>query len=124
MDIVEILKADYQRFPKDQTYSLYADDVYFKDPLNEFRGVDRYKGMINLIDTIFQNILMDLHNIYRNGNTIEMEWTLNLTSPLPWKPRLAIPGHSFLEVRGDRLISHIDTWHISRLDVLKQNFRN
>lgn len=122
MDIIEILKEDYQRFPKDQTYSLYADDVYFKDPLNEFRGIKRYQSMIKLIGTVFQDVKMDLHDIRRHGNTIEMEWTLNLTSPLPWKPRLAIPGNSELQVYGDRLISHIDYWHISRFDVLKQNF--
>ena len=39
MDIIEILKDDYQRFPINQTYSLYTADVYFKDPLNEFRGM-------------------------------------------------------------------------------------
>ncbi|MEM6403902.1 MAG: DUF2358 domain-containing protein, partial [Cyanobacteria bacterium P01_D01_bin.116] len=33
MDIVEILKEDYQRFPENQTYSIYAEDVYFKDPM-------------------------------------------------------------------------------------------
>jgi hypothetical protein len=36
VDIVEILKDDYSRFPKNQTYSLYAEDVYFKDPMNQF----------------------------------------------------------------------------------------
>ncbi|MEO1127354.1 MAG: DUF2358 domain-containing protein, partial [Cyanobacteria bacterium J06639_16] len=41
MDILERIKADYARFPADQSYELYAPDVYFKDPLNEFRGVNR-----------------------------------------------------------------------------------
>ena len=43
MKVVEILNQDYQRFPENQTYEIYAQDVYFKDPLNEFRGVDRYQ---------------------------------------------------------------------------------
>ena len=29
MDIIEILKDDYQRFPENQTYNIYAKDVYF-----------------------------------------------------------------------------------------------
>ena len=33
----EILLEDYQRFPDNQTFDIYAPDVYFKDPLNEFR---------------------------------------------------------------------------------------
>ena len=43
MSIVEILKQDYQRFPTSQTYSIYADDVYFQDSLTKFRGIDHYK---------------------------------------------------------------------------------
>lgn len=123
MDIVEVLREDYQRFPKDQTYSLYSKDVYFKDPLNEFRGLKGYKGVIRMIDTLFQDIQMDLHDIRLQDNVVKMEWTLNMTSPLPWKPRLSIPGWSELTLNQERLIvSHVDHWHISRLNVLKQNF--
>ena len=42
-DLVEILREDYQRFPENQTFEIYADDVYFKDPLNEFNGVKKYR---------------------------------------------------------------------------------
>ncbi|MEC4895169.1 MAG: DUF2358 domain-containing protein [Oscillatoria sp. PMC 1051.18] len=123
MDILQILKEDYQRFPDNQTYSIYAKNVYFQDPLNKFRGVKRYQKMIQFLGTFFQDVKMDLHNIYREGDTIHTEWTLNMTSPLPWKPRLAIPGRSELKVKNEStVISHLDFWHISRFDVLKQNF--
>ena len=122
MDIVQILKQDYQDFPVNQTYSIYAENVYFRDPLNEFRGVERFKQMLGFIDTWFRDIKMDLHHIRRSGNTIAMEWTLNMTSPRPWKPRLAIPGRTEFKLNDEELIiSHIDYWHTSRLDVLKQN---
>lgn len=123
MDIIEILKADYQRFPANQTYNIYADDVYFQDPLNNFRGVERYKKMIKFIQTWFLNCRMDLHNIQQLGNTIKTEWTLSWNTPLPWKPRISISGWSELGLNSDGLInSHIDYWHCSRLDVLKQHF--
>ena len=123
MDLLETLKQDYQRFPQDQTYSLYAEDVYFKDPLNEFRGVKRYKKMINFLTTFFSNVQMDLHDIQHHEDRIETQWTLYLTSPLPWKPRLAIPGRSELKINEEGLISaHIDYWDCSRWSVLKQNF--
>ncbi|MBD2059861.1 DUF2358 domain-containing protein [Oculatella sp. FACHB-28] len=123
MNIVETLKDDYSRFPKDQTYSLYAGDVYFKDPMNQFRGCDRYKLMIGFIDTWFINPKMDLHQIQQMGNQIRTEWTLSWNTPLPWKPRIAIAGWSELEINQDGLIcAHIDYWHCSRLDVVKQHF--
>lgn len=122
MNITEIIKQDYQKFPKDQTYSIYAEDVYFKDPLNEFRGVKRYQTMIGFIGTFFGDVNLELHDIKRQEDTIKTEWTLHLTSPLPWQPRLSIPGWSELKLERDLIISHIDYWHISPWDVLKQNF--
>lgn len=123
MDIIQILQQDYQRFPIDQTYSIYATDVYFQDPLNRFRGVEKYKAMIAFIKTCFIAVKMDLHDIRRSGDTISMEWTLSWNTPLPWKPRIAIPGWSELKLNSDQLIiSHIDYWKCSRLDVLKQHF--
>ncbi|MDZ8227990.1 MULTISPECIES: DUF2358 domain-containing protein [unclassified Nostoc] len=122
MDIIEILKEDYQRFPVNQTYSIYAPDVYFQDPLNKFRGVKRYKKMVNFIQTWFLDPKMDLHNIQRLGDTIKTEWTLSWNTPLPWKPRISIPGWSELSLNSDGLIvSHVDYWNCSRLDVVKQH---
>ena len=122
-DLVAILRSDYERFPDNQTFEVYADDVYFKDPLNEFRGVKKYKAMIGFLGNFFNDVEMEVHNLTREETTIKIEWTLNMTSPLPWKPRLSIPGWTELKVSDDNLIaSHIDHWHISRWNVLRQNF--
>jgi hypothetical protein len=32
MDLLDQIRADYQQFPHHQSYHLYAEDVYFKDP--------------------------------------------------------------------------------------------
>ncbi len=123
MSIIQILKDDYQRFPTDQTYSIYADDVYFKDPMNEFRGVDRYKQMIGFIQTWLLNCQMDLHGIERSHNTIRTDWTLRWQTPLPWKPHIAIAGWSELTLNEQDLITaHIDYWHCSKLNVVRQHF--
>ena len=39
MDIMQILQEDYQRFPANQTYSIYAENVYFQDQVFKFRGI-------------------------------------------------------------------------------------
>lgn len=122
-DLVEILQEDYQRFPENQTFEIYAEDVYFKDPLNEFRGVTRYKKMIAFLSSFFSTIDMEVHDVSQNEDLIKTEWTLNMTTPLPWKPRLSIPGWSELKVNNENLISsHVDYWHISPWNVLSQNF--
>jgi Uncharacterized conserved protein (DUF2358) len=121
MDILEILKDDYQRFPENQTYSIYAKDVYFEDPVNRFTGVDRYRKMIGFMATFFQDINLDLQGISQSGDSIETRWTLSWTAPLPWRPKMVINGRSELKINSEGLIvSHIDYWNCSRLDVLKQ----
>jgi hypothetical protein len=122
MDILETLQADYQRFPVNQTYSIYAKDVYFQDAVFKFRGLEIYKWMIKFIQTFFLNLKMDLHNIQQQENTIKTEWTLSWDAALPWKPRISISGWSELRLNNEGLIiSHIDYWHCSQLDVLKQH---
>lgn len=122
-NLVEILKEDYARFPEDQTYEIYAEDVYFKDPLNEFRGVKKYQAMIKFLGTFFGNVQMDVHDVSQQEQLIKTEWTLNMTSPLPWQPRLSIPGWSELGIsQNNKIASHVDYWHISPWSVLRQNF--
>jgi hypothetical protein len=124
MNILTTLREDYSRFPKDQTYSIYVENVYFKDPISEFRGRDRYQQMIRLIDLFFRNVQMDLHSIDRNEDTLRTEWTLSWNTPLPWKPRIRIDGWSELKLNSeDQILSHIDYWHCSRFDVFKQHLR-
>lgn len=122
-DLIAILKEDYARFPQNQTYDIYADEVYFKDPLNEFRGVKRYRSMIAFLDRFFSNIEMEVHNLTEEEAKIKTEWTLHMTPPLPWKPRLSIPGWSELSINEQNLIiSHVDYWQISPWQVFSQNF--
>lgn len=121
MDIIAILKQDYQRFPADQTYSIYAENVYFQDPLTKFRGIERYKQMIGFINKWFIDVRLDLHDIQRLGDTIKTQWTLHWTAPLPWQPQMAIAGWSELKLNSaDLIVSHIDYWKCSRLNVLQQ----
>jgi hypothetical protein len=123
MNLLETIAEDYQNFPQNQTYSIYAENVYFQDPLNKFRGVKRYQQMIGFIGTFFKDIDLTLYDISQQENIIKTEWTLAMTSPLPWKPRLIIPGYSQLIINDRQLIiSHIDYWHISPIKVFLQIF--
>lgn len=123
-DLLAILREDYARFPENQTYSIYDPEVYFKDPVNEFRGLSRYQEMIGWMGRWFQDIRLDLHEIQQTGAQIRTEWTLSWSLPLPWHPRLRIPGWTELHLNEAGLIgSHIDYWRCSRWEVLGQVFR-
>lgn len=123
MNIINILKDDYQRFPLDPTYEIYAKDVYFKDPMTEFRGIKPYQAMIQFMSRWFLNLNMELQDITQADNCIKTQWILSWTTPLPWEPRITISGRSELMLNEQNLIiSHIDYWDCSRLAVLAQHF--
>ena len=129
-DILEIITADYAKFPEAQTYGIYSKDVYFKDPIYNFRGIKQYQRMIGFITFWFKNLKLDLHEISRSENLIKTRWTMSWDAPLPWKPRISVTGWSDLTVdtfpnsSGDRelIISHIDYWDCTKFDVIKQHF--
>ncbi|HEY9909652.1 MAG TPA: DUF2358 domain-containing protein [Thermosynechococcaceae cyanobacterium] len=121
---LQTLREDYARFPRDQTYSLYAENVHFKDPMSDFRGRRKFQAMIGFMHTAFLNCKMDLHHIEQHEDLIRMDWTLSWNTPLPWKPRIAIPGWSELRLNPEgTIVSQVDYWRCSRLDVLKQHFQ-
>lgn len=121
--ILDRIRQDYDRFPKDQSYDLYAETVRFKDPMTEFRGVQRYREMIGFIDRFFTDPQLDLHEIQQVDQQIRTDWTLSWTTPLPWKPRISISGWSELTIDESGLISeHIDYWHCTPWNVLQQHF--
>jgi hypothetical protein len=123
MTILETLAQDYKNFPEAQTYSIYAADVYFKDPLTQFRGLKRYQEMISFIKTWFQDIVMEVHSLQQAEQVIESRWTLHWTTPLPWHPRISISGRSELTLNAaNQICSHIDYWDCSRWEVIKQHF--
>ena len=124
MDILTALRQDYDRFPLDQTYSLYSETVFFKDPMTEFRGVKKYQEMIALIDRFFHNPQLDLHDIQQTGERIRTDWTLSWTTPLPWKPRISISGWSDLtiDLTTGLITQHIDFWNCTRWNVIQQHF--
>jgi hypothetical protein len=122
-DILTTLQGDYENFPHQQTFDVYAPDVYFKDPLTEFRGLERYQQMIQFLDRWFQAIDLQLHAMEQQGDGITTRWTLSWTSPLPWKPHISISGRSELTLNQKGLIaSHIDYWDCSPWNVFKQHF--
>lgn len=120
--VCDRIRQDYARFPQQQSYELYADDVYFQDPLNQFRGVTRYREMIRFIDRWFQSPSLTLHNLeVVSDREFQTRWTLSWVAPLPWKPAMAIPGWTQYQLNeAGQIISHIDHWNCSRFAVLQQ----
>jgi Uncharacterized conserved protein (DUF2358) len=124
MDIITILRQDYASFPLDQSYNIYAEDVYFQDPLTRFTGLDRYRQTITFIKTWFKDLRLELREINQVDFVISTRWSLSWNTPLPWYPRIEITGRSEMLIDDRELIiSHIDYWDCSTFDVFWQHFK-
>ncbi|QFZ91047.2 DUF2358 domain-containing protein [Synechococcus elongatus] len=120
-DLLETLRQDYARFPKDQSFEVYDPDVFFQDPLTRFQGRDRYQKMIAFIDRWFLDPQLTLHDIHPTETGLESRWTLSWTSPWPWRPRSQISGRTLFELTAEGTIrSHRDYWDCSPWAVLRQ----
>lgn len=122
--VCDRIRQDYAQFPQHQSYDLYAADVFFQDPLNRFRGVERYRRMIAFIARWFQQPKLLLHSLeIQSERQFQTRWTLQWVAPLPWHPAIAISGWTDYRLDDSgKIISHIDRWDCSRLDVLRQVF--
>jgi hypothetical protein len=124
VDIITILQEDYAKFPIDQSYQIYSEDVYFQDPLTKFRGLKRYQKTIEFIRTWFKDPQLELYQIDRVEQLITTRWSLSWNTPLPWYPRIEITGRSEMLLNDlELIISHIDYWDCAPVDVLKQHFK-
>ena len=123
MSLVEIIQEDYRRFPENQTYSIYDENVHFKDMIYDFHGLKKYQNMINFLKKWFSNLHLELHDIQQNDEQIDTRWTMSWNSPLPWKPFISVSGRSELKIKDNLIVGHYDYWDCSVWDVIKQHFK-
>lgn len=122
MELVEIIKQDYKRFPNNQTFDIYDQNVHFKDPVYDFYGLKKYQEMIGFLTKWFKNLKLELHTIERQENQINTRWTMTWNSPLPWQPFISVSGRSELKITNNLIIGHYDYWDCSLWDMIKQHF--
>ena len=123
MDLVKIIKEDYNRFPENQTYSIYAENIHFKDKIYDFYGLKKYQNMIGFLSKFFKNLHLELHDIQQNENQIDTRWTMSWNSPLPWQPFISVSGRSELKVQDNLIVAHYDYWDCSIWNVVIQHFK-
>lgn len=125
--VIETLRLDLPTlFEKDISYDIYTQNIYFKDPVNTFKGKFNYRIIFWTLrfhaKLFFSEIYFDVHQIDRpTTDTIRVDWTVRGTLRLPWKSNLFFNGYSIYKLDPTGLIyEHIDTWDRSPSEILKQ----
>lgn len=89
--VIDILKADLPTlFEEDISYDIYTKDIYFKDPVNTFKGKLNYRIIYWTLrfhgQLFFRELYFDLHEVKQTDlDIIRADWTVRGTLRLPWK---------------------------------------
>lgn len=125
--IMETLTDDLPTlFEKDITYGIYSKDIYFKDPVNKFKGKLNYRIIFWTLrfhgQLFFKTINFDLHEVIaEDKNTIKATWTVRGKLRLPWQTNLYFQGYSTYKLNNEgKIYEHIDVWDRSPQEILKQ----
>lgn len=129
--IIETLEQDLPTlFERDISYDIYAPTIFFKDPVNTFKGKFNYRIIFWTLrfhgKLFFTELFFDLHKVYPvDPATILAEWTVRGTLRVPWKARVFFNGTSTYRLNDQQLIdNHLDVWDRSPNEILKQFFQS
>ncbi len=127
--VIATLKKDLPTlFEKDISYEIYTKDIYFKDPVNVFKGKFNYRIIFWTLrfhaGLFFQEIFFDVHKVSQTEkDIITAEWTVRGTLRVPWKAKIFFNGYSTYKLNDKgSIFNHLDTWDRKPGEVLKQFF--
>ncbi|PSN20311.1 hypothetical protein C7271_02835 [filamentous cyanobacterium CCP5] len=113
-------------FEQDLTYDIYTRDIYFKDPVNTFKGKFNYRIIFWTLRfhgrLFFSDLHFDLHQVRRlEPFVIQADWTVRGILRLPWRPHMVFNGFSHYRLNPEgRIYEHIDTWDRPPGEILRQ----
>lgn len=129
-EIIKTLKHDLPTlFQQDISYDIYSQEIYFRDPVNKFKGKFNYRIIFWTLrfhaQLFFTQIYFDLHEVQQKAeDTILAKWTVRGILRVPWKARILFNGYSTYKLNSDNLIyEHIDTWDRKPSEILSQFIR-
>lgn len=128
--ILATLRADLPTlFEQDITYDIYTQDIFFKDPVNQFKGKFNYRIIFWTLRfhgrLFFSDLHFDLHDVrVEDEYTIRADWTVRGTLRLPWHPHIFFNGYSLYSLNAaGKIYDHRDTWDRSPKTILQQFWR-
>lgn len=128
--LIQTLWADLPTlFERDISYDIYSQDVYFRDPVNTFKGKLNYRIIFWTLRfharLFFKTIAFDLHSIsHPDRDTILATWTVRGTLRVPWNAYILFNGDSTYKLNQDcKIYQHVDRWDRKPIEILRQFVR-
>ncbi|XP_051125488.1 uncharacterized protein LOC127247605 [Andrographis paniculata] len=124
---VRILREDLpMAFSKDLDYSIYRDNITFKDPINTFHGIQKYKLIFWALRlhgrVLFKDIALEVARVWQLSETmILIRWNLRGVPRVPWEAEGEFQGTSRYKLdRNGKIYEHtVDNLAINFPEPLK-----
>ncbi len=95
----------------DHLSGVVTDDVHFKDPFNDVRGVDAYKAVLAHMFKAAPDITFRVLHCSYDGDVCFLRWESRATVKALGREPWVVQGMSELRFAQDgRVASHIDFW--------------
>jgi len=96
---IETIRADFpQLFIRDFDYSIFREDLVFRDPINTFQGIRFYKYMLLSLRwhgrIFFKRTFVRIHNLWPTEGTIRVRWSIHAVPRIPWEAESIFDGVS------------------------------
>ncbi len=93
-------------------FPYYSDHIFFKDAIQEIRGIEDFTKMTNRLTKRCKSLEMDIKHMIKDDKIIFMEWTMTMKFRI--FPRSSIYGSSRLTLSDDGKIleqrDYYDLW--------------
>ncbi|MBN2379859.1 nuclear transport factor 2 family protein [candidate division WOR-3 bacterium] len=90
----------------------YDEDIYFRDSIQEIRGIDEFKAMYERLSKRSNSLRMNIVNVVEQGNIIFIEWEMTIS--FKKNPNSILYGSSRLTINERGKISaqrdYFDLW--------------
>jgi hypothetical protein len=92
---------------------IYADDVVFRDPIQEVRGLPAFVEMNERLLGRMRSLAWEIRGGWDGEGSAVIEWTMRGRPKLG--PEFAVEGTSRVRAREGRVYDHRDYWDLGEL---------
>lgn len=92
---------------------LYADDVFFRDPMQQAKGLSAFLGVNERMGKGAKQVRFTVHDSTGDDALFYLHWRMRFVPRLG--PALSVEGVSRIRAEGRRVIEHVDYWDLGEL---------
>jgi limonene-1,2-epoxide hydrolase len=99
----------------DTLRAFYTDDIVFRDPIQEVRGIDAFIAMNRRLVRRMRTLQWTVTTAKGDDHDVFLEWTMRGKTKLG--PTVKVDGMTHARARDGRIYDHRDYWDIGELMV-------